>query len=168
MAQLHGTVRKDPWVQSVLLAGGLELDALAERILDLSTFENAETMRSRSLALWEKIMDITPEPEAAMAERRRAVMTRWLIASPPSLEVVQALCDALYPGELEAGYDNGYLVLWRKDTARIDYRPAGRAIEDVKPAHIMLTVGDRRYLGVSGISMEYHTGDITVSVPEGE
>ena len=166
LAQLHWVVREDPWVRTVLLAGGGQLNALAERILDVSTFEDAETMMARSLALWERMLDITPEDGASMEARRAAVQARWLAGAPPSLAAVQGICDALCPGQMEAGYADGTIVLWRTDAPQTEHGPAARQIGVVKPAHLMLTVGDRRYLGVSGVSVEYHTGDITVSVPE--
>jgi len=169
LEQIHWILRKDPWVRAVFVAAGAPLDELAERILSIAYFEDADRLIDPGLSLWERILGLTPAPSATMAERRRAVYARWLaILSHPSVATIQAMCDALCPEQLEAAYHDGYLVLWRTDAEQSDRRALMREIGITKPAHIMLTIGDRRYLGIGGVSMTMTSGDITVSVPEGE
>lgn len=168
LSLLHWVIRRDPWVRAIFLSAGVKLDELAERILDVSTFEDSEAMMSRSLALWERILGLEPGENDTMDERRAAVHARWLAALPPSIATIQALCDVLSPGQLEGEYIDGSIVLWRTDAAQTGRGPLMREIGIVKPAHIMLTVGDRCYLGVSGVTVQYHTGDIIVSVPDSQ
>ena len=165
LSLLHWKIREDPWVRSIFLAAGVPLDELAERILDVASSEDSEAMMSRSLALWERLLGITPEDGATEEARRADVRAMWLASLPPSIETIQAVCDTMSPGQLEAEYMDGTVALWRTDAAQTRRDALMQRIESVKPAHITLTVGDRRYLGASGVSMEYCTGDITVSVP---
>ena len=166
LEQIHWILRRDPWLRAVMLAAGAPLDALAERILSVAWFEDADRMIDPGLALWERMMDLHPAPEATAEERRRAVHARWLaMLGHLSIEAVQALCDALCPGQLEAAYHDGYIVLWRTDRRQTDRRAVMGEINLAKPAHIMVTVGDRRYLTVGGTSAEIRTGDIEITIP---
>ena len=112
LQQLHWVIRQDPWVRAIFLAAGVKLDELAERILDISTSEDAEAMMSRSLALWEKLLGITPGAEDTVEQRRGAVRAMWLASLPPSVASCQAVCDAWRAGEAEAAYVPGSLLLW--------------------------------------------------------
>jgi len=119
------------------------------------------------IARYEGILGITPDAESTLDERREVVLGRWRGRTPPSLATIQAICDALCPGQLEAGYDNGYVILWRTDAPQTDHRPVAREILHDLPANLAVTVGARKYLGVAVTSIEMHMGDILVSVPEG-
>jgi len=149
LSLLHWKIREDPWVRSIFLAAGVPLDELAERILDISTSEDAEAMMSRSLALWERLLGITPEDGADMDQRRADVRAMWLAALPPSIATIQAVCDAWRAGEIEAEYEAGIgtIVL----TYLVSFGPqegqAGlvRALDIVKPAHLALEHAYRYY-----------------------
>lgn len=141
LSMLHWVIRRDPWVRAIFLAAGVKLDELAERILDVSTFEDSEAMMSRSLALWERILGLEPEAEASMEERRADVRAMWLAALPPSIASLQAICDAWRPGGFLATYDTPGLVrLWFD--AGVGYRRPPdlnkllEALGRVKPAHL--------------------------------
>ena len=147
---LHWVIRQDPWVRAIFLAAGVPLDDLAERILDVSTFEDSEAMMSRSLALWERILGITPEEDASLDARRGAVGAMWAAALPPSIAAIQAVCDAWRAGEIRAEYEAeiGTAILYylgaygpQKASPALE-----RALGIVKPAHIALEHAWRRLL----------------------
>ena len=146
---LHWVIRQDPWVRAIFLAAGVPLDDLAERILDVSTFEDSEAMMSRSLALWERILGITPEDDADMDRRRADVRAMWLASLPPSIKTIQAVCDAWRAGEIRAEYeaDIGTIVLWYLESFGPQKASAGlvRALDIVKPAHLALEHAYRYY-----------------------
>jgi hypothetical protein len=142
LAQLHWAIRQDPWVRAIFLAAGVPLDTLAERILDLASFEDSEAMLSRSLALWERILGLTPGKDASTDERRRAVRAMWLACLPPSIQTIQAVCDNWRAGEIEASYDAdiGTIVLTYLGAygAQAVEDSLVRALDTVKPAHLAL------------------------------
>ena len=142
LSMLHWVIRRDPWVRAIFLAAGVKLDELAERILDVSTFEDSEAMMSRSLALWERILGITPEEDASMEARRADVRAMWLACLPPSIATIQAVCDAWRAGEIEAEYEAGIgtIVLYYLRSFGPQEGQAGlvRALDIVKPAHLAL------------------------------
>ena len=142
LEMLHWVIRRDPWVRAIFLAAGVKLDELAERILDVSTFEDSEAMMSRSLALWERILGLEPEAEASMEERRADVRAMWLASLPPSIATIQAVCDAWRAGEIEAEYEAGIgtIVLYYLRSFGPQEGQAGRvrALDIVKPAHLAL------------------------------
>lgn len=149
LQQLHWVIRRDPWVRAIFLAAGVKLDELAERILDVSTSEDAEAMMSRSLALWERLLGITPEDGASMDQRRADVRAMWLASLPPSIETIQAVCDAWRAGEISAEYEAGIgtVVLYYLRSFGPQKRQAGlvRALDVVKPAHLALEHAWRYY-----------------------
>lgn len=149
LEQLHWIIRKDPWVRAIFLASGVKLDAMAERILDLATFEDSETMMARSLELWERILGINPEAGASMVTRRQAVRAMWLASLPPSIETIQAVCDNWRGGEIEASYEAGVgiIVLTYLASFGPQKGQAGlvRTLNTVKPAHLALEHAYRYY-----------------------
>ena len=142
LQQLHWVIRRDPWVRAIFLAAGVKLDELAERIRDVSTFEDSEAMMIRSLTLWERILGITPEEDASMEARRADVRAMWLASLPPSIATIQAVCDAWRAGEIEAEYEAGIgtIVLYYLESFGPQEGQAGlvRALDIVKPAHLAL------------------------------
>ena len=154
LSLLHWKIREDPWVRSIFLAAGVPLDELAERILDVASSEDSEAMMIRSLTLWERLLGITPEDGATMDERRANVRAMWLASLPPSIESIQAVCEAWRAGEIEASYEAGIgtIVL----TYLVSFGPqegqAGlvRALDVVKPAHLALEHA-YRYLKVKEV-----------------
>ena len=140
LQQLHWVIRRDPWVQAIFLAAGVKLDELAERILDVSTFEDSEAMMIRSLTLWERILGLTPARNATMEERRAAVRALWLAGLPPSVETLQAVCDNWRPEGVRVGYEPGRIVLELAAGCGYlfpeDWDVLIRDLERVKPAHL--------------------------------
>ena len=149
LSMLHWVIRRDPWVRAIFLAAGVKLDELAERILDVSTFEDSEAMMSRSLALWERILGITPEDGATEEARRADVRAMWLASLPPSIATIQAVCDAWRAGEIQAEYEAGIgtIVLYYLESFGPQEGQAGlvRALDIVKPAHLALEHAYRYY-----------------------
>lgn len=163
LSLLHWKIREDPWVRSIFLAAGVPLDELAERILDVASSEDSEAMMSRSLALWERLLGITPEDGATMEERRADVRAMWLASLPPSIATIQAVCDAWRAGEIEAEYEAGIgtIVL----TYLVSFGPqegqAGlvRALDVVKPAHLALEHA-YRYLRVKEVHRQMSVAEL--------
>jgi len=163
LAQLHWAIRQDPWVRAIFLAAGVPLDALAERILDLASFEDSEAMLSRSLALWERILGLTPGKDASMDDRRRAVRAMWLACLPPSLAAIQAYCDNLMPGVIEAGYEpeQGLITL----LYLIGYG-APPDLDPIKPAHLAVSAGLSRTCPLYALGyLQSCNLDIEIPVP---
>ncbi len=149
LSMLHWMIRQDPWVRAILLAAGIKLDELAEHILDVATFEDSEAMMIRSLTLWERILGLEPEEDAAMDERRADVRAMWLACLPPSIATIQAVCDNWRAGEIEASYeaDIGTIILTYLESFGPQDRQGGlvRALDIVKPAHLALEHAWRYY-----------------------
>ena len=149
LEQLHWVIRQDPWVRAIFLAAGVKLDELAERILDVSTFEDSDAMMTRSLALWERILGLEPEEDASMEERRADVRAMWLACMPPSIATIQAVCDSWRAGEVEADYQAhlGTIVLYYLRSFGPQKASPGlvRALDVVKPAHLALDHAWRYY-----------------------
>lgn len=160
---LHWVIRQDSWVRAIFLAAGVPLDKMAERILDVASFEDSEAMMSRSLALWERILGITPEDDADMDRRRADVRAMWLASLPPSIETIQAVCDAWRAGEIRAEYEAGVgtVVLYYLESFGPQEGQAGlvRALDVVKPAHLALEHA-WRYLRVDEVHRQMSVAEL--------
>lgn len=170
LEQIHWILRQDPWVREIFLAAGLPLDELAERILDIAYSEDADLMLERGLARWERILGISPEPDAGPEERRAAVRMRWMARIHPSVETIQAICDAWRAGEIEAAYEAsaGLIMLYFLS----DWPTEGRMreltglLDRVKPAHLALKAGLSRTMYLYGLGyLQSCNLDIAISVP---
>ena len=177
LSLIHWKLRQDPWVRAIFLAAGVPLDEAAERILDIAAFEDSEAMLARGLALWERILGLTPKEGASMEQRRRAVQAMWLASMPPSAASLRAVCDALRPGALGVGYDPqdpGAILLWY--LAGGGYLPPEdmdevlEALDRVKPAHLVYHYGlepELQRLVAYGYPVTFY-GDleVTIRVPD--
>ena len=122
------------------------------------------------IARFEGILGLKPDKQGTLEDRRKAVLMAWRRNTHIGLPELQEIADIWAPGWTELEYVHPLmLVVWMTENAAQTSRvPLMREIGIVKPAHLMLTVGDRRYLGISGVTVQYHTGDIIVSVPESQ
>lgn len=122
------------------------------------------------IARFEGILGLKPDKDDTLEDRRKAVLMAWRRNTHIGLPELQAVADIWASGWTELEYVHPLmLVAWMtENAARTSRGPLMREIGIIKPANLMLTIGDRRYLGVSGVSVEYHTGDIIVSVPDSQ
>lgn len=163
LEQLHWKIRQDPWVRAIFLAAGVPLDELAERILDVSTFEDSDAMMLRSLTLWERLLGLEPEEGSSIEDRRAAVRTLWLANLPPSIETIQAVCDSWRAGEIEATYKAtiGTIVLTYLESFGPQKQQGAlvRALDTVKPAHLALEHA-WRYLKVKEVHRQMSVAEL--------
>lgn len=105
LQQLHWIVRKDPWVRDIFLAAGVQLDAVAERVVDLYYAEDFERMGESRVSYYEGILGLRPAAGASLDDRRAAVQAAWHVAGKPSVESAQAICDSWAQGGAKVRYE---------------------------------------------------------------
>ena len=109
--QIHVALRKDPWVQAVLLAAGLSLDSLADRIVAIYNADDFDNINADQAAVYEKLLGLITDEERPLVDRRAAIRAAWNAARKPTLATIQAVCDAWEEGGVVVGYKPGTLVL---------------------------------------------------------
>lgn len=152
LSLIHWKIAQDPWTRAVFLAGGVPLDSLAERILDIASSEDPEGMMIRSIERWERILAITPAADAALEERRAAIRMRWLAAAPPSVESLQAICEAWEGGAFAVRYDpaRGIILLETagEEGPKAKPRALKNGIDRAKPAHLAVRLATKATAGL--------------------
>ena len=160
LQQLHFLIREDPWVREIFLAAGLQLDALAERILAIYYQDTFSELTEAQCAYYEGLLGLSPGG-AALEPRRAAIQAAWQAESPPTLQAVQAVCDSWASGLIKAGYTAAELLLRLQMTGRtwqtVDLDEMLAAVERIKPAHLALELDVASelaaaplYVGVAG------------------
>lgn len=148
LRQLHWLIQKDPWVQSVMLAGGITLDQLAERILAIYNSSDFSKLNLDQARYYERILGLESDEGKTLADRRSAIQAAWNVANKPSLSSIQAICDGWEKGGIIASYEPGTLTLRFIGAVGV---PAN--VEDLKdtlaravPAHLIIDYAYRYLL----------------------
>lgn len=148
LRQLHWLIQKDPWVQSVMLAGGITLDQMAERILTIYNSSDFSKLNLDHVRYYERILGLKSDEDKTLADRRSAIQAAWNVANKPSLSSIQAICDGWEKGGIIASYEPGTLTLKFIGAVGV---PAN--VEDLKdsleravPAHLIIEYAYRYLL----------------------
>lgn len=133
---LHWQVQRDPWTREVMVAGGLVLDKLADRIVAISRFEDFTALNLDQVRYYEWLLGLDGDEKLSLEDRRAAILAAWQGAQKPSLASIQGICDAWQAGAVAASYEPGLLILTFSPAARKDTSSLRGALERVVPAHI--------------------------------
>lgn len=148
LRQLHWILQRDPWIEAVMTAGGVTLDALAERIVAIYNAEDFENLPIERVRYYERLLDLEQDETKSLPDRRSAIQAAYNIAQKPSLETMQSICDAWQAGGIICSYEPGELTLkFISDIgvpANID--DLKNAIVRAVPAHIYVDYAYRHLL----------------------
>lgn len=137
LQMLQWQIRKDPWVREIFLASGVQLDRLAERIIDIYNAENFDRMSVQRLAYYEKLLGLIAG-DASVEDRRRAVIAGWNVSSKPSLAAIQSICDSWPEGGITLEWSCPTLTLHFDGEYGIpaNIESLKQSINDIVPAHV--------------------------------
>lgn len=139
LKQLHWMIQKDPWVQEIMVAAGLSLDELADRIVAIYNFEDFTKLNLDQVRYYEWLLDIDSDESKTLEERRAAIQAAWNAGQKPSLEMLRALCEAWRPGFTSVTYVPAELTIRFGKPGRPDkLKDLQTAIDRVIPAHIFV------------------------------
>ena len=139
LRQLHWLIQKDPWTQAVMLAGGRELNTLAERILAMWYFNDFTRLNEQQCAYYERLLGISGKG-LTLEERRAAIQTAWKIGDKPTLLRMQMICDGWQQGGVLVTYEPGtihFYFLGEFGTPK-NLDALKKLIERMAPAHLIL------------------------------
>lgn len=138
LRQLHWIIQEDPWTQAVMRAGGLSLDQMAERILGIYNSADFSALSLAYVRYYERLLGLTHDETASLADRRAAIQAAWGGGSKPSLSSLQAICDSWQAGGVIASYEPGTLHLSFQGAAGIpaNIETLQRVIAQAIPAQI--------------------------------
>lgn len=148
LGQIHWLLQKDPWGREIFLAAGAQLDQLAERIMAIYNNDNFDALTLAQIRAYEKALGLSSNEAKSLADRRAAIQAAWNVAQKPTLEGMQAICDAWQEGGILVSYEPGTLTLKFIGDVGI---PANvddlkRAVDRAVPAHIVVDYAYRYLL----------------------
>lgn len=148
LRQIHWQLQKDPWVQAVFLAAGATLDQMAERILAIYNNDNFDALTLDQVRRYEHMLGLASDETKSLADRRSAIQAAWNVAQKPTLEGMQAICDAWQEGGIIVSYTPGTLTLKFIGDVGVPANVADlqRAVEQAVPAHIVVDYAYRYLL----------------------
>lgn len=148
LRQLHWLIQKDPWVKSVMLAGGITLDQLAERILAIYNSADFSKLNMDQVLYYERILGLEADENKTLADRRSAIQAAWNVAKKPSLSSIQSICDGWEKGGVIASYAPGTLTLKFIGAVGIpaNVEDLKDALERAVPAHLVIEYAYRYLL----------------------
>ena len=143
LEQMHWILRKDPWLQAILRAGGGRLDPLAEQVLAIWNQDNFSALNEAQCTYYERLLGLASGDGKLLADRRSAIEAKWKSATPPTLAMVQAVADSWRAGEITAEYDYETMTLAMNFSSIIgvphDLDGLKAAIERFIPAHLNIS-----------------------------
>lgn len=139
--KLHKFERKSKFVKDIFSAIYIQLDKVSSflEVLKEQFFFDTLTV---ALPLYEKMMKITPLPDATIEERQTAVQARWRATGHNSIKLIQELCEYFKKGDIEARFKEGKIYLQFINSYGIPkgnlFNALINQINEVKPAHLPL------------------------------
>lgn len=126
----------DPFVRILMSAIQSDLDEQLKNAMQTGKGVLFDECSEAVLRIYEKEAGVTPQ-STSLADRRSAVMAKWISDGVPSLKMIQKVADSWSLGKTRCSYTNLVISVEFADKGI----PTGindlmAAIEDVKPAHI--------------------------------
>ena len=150
--QLHWIIRKDPWVQEIMRAGGAQLDPIAEQILAMWNQDDFSKLNEDQCTYYERLLGLIAGAGQSLSDRRSAIEAAWKSAAPPTLAQIQEVADSYRAGEITATYDYSTMTITLTFSSIIgiphDLAGMKAALERFVPAHLTV-FWDYRYLTIA-------------------
>ncbi len=129
--------RNDPWVIALTNAMQGVMETQETRAKDVTVQQSLDTV-SWNLPVEERIVGISPRPDATEDERRAALKAKWRSGGKLTIEQIQAVADAWKDGSVVVSFVAGRIILQFSGVygvpENMDILQA--AIRVVTPAHL--------------------------------
>lgn len=141
LRQLHDVVQRDPWVQTIMQAGGFPLDGLAEMLVAAWNADDFDQLNAEQCQRYERMLKIVVTGDN-LDDRRAAIQAAWRTGESPNAEMLQSLCDSWRNGEVAVSYDYSTGTVTLTFTGEIgvpdDIIGLKNAMVKAVPAHIKI------------------------------
>lgn len=131
---------KDPWVQNLFEAAGLQFDNLAQEIIDISRFDDFGRLPIQYIRFYENLLNIPIDEDKSIELRRSTIESKWKSTTPPTAEGIQAACNSWQEGECEVSFDSATASVVIKFISQFgvpsDLSDLQTAVRRVCPAHL--------------------------------
>lgn len=137
LKNLHKIFRDDPYLKSLLLSAGKNLDYLEKKSKDLGHEFWFDTMSEVGIAILENQMDYLAISKTIEGKREEQE-GRWKIAGKCNLELLQKIADSWRNGEVAVIFTNAVIEITFISLVGIphDVDALKKLIEKAKPAHL--------------------------------
>lgn len=143
LEQLHRAYREDAWLNEIVNAGAVDLDHLAQQILDIYNSNWFDTLPETYVDRYEDALGIPKDPTKPLAERRSTIEAKWKSYTKVTLQILQSVVDSVGGGcTVTFEYDpdlSAQVIRVSGDGFYPKSEQRVHALEEVKPAHLAVT-----------------------------
>lgn len=134
---LHKLFRKDPYINEILKAAGIDLDKINKEADKIETEMFFDTMTEKGILIYQKELDYIPK-STTLEGKRIEIETRYKSSGKCDLTLLQRIADTWNAGLVIVRFINGIINLAFSGEVQENYDLTGlkQAIEEVKPAHL--------------------------------
>ncbi|MBV4417077.1 putative phage tail protein [Clostridium tyrobutyricum] len=145
---LHKLYRTDPWVNEMFNSAGITLDNLEDTIEDLKKQFWFDTMTDFGIQILEKALSFKVAPNSSLEDKRSQLEARWKSSGKSDLALLQSVANSWKNGDIQVQFVNGNIQIKFVGELGVpqDLDNLKKALEDIKPAQLLLVYLFRYYL----------------------
>ena len=134
---LHKLFRKDPYINSILQAAGIDLDKINIETDGIKTEMFFDTMTEKGILIYQKELAYIPK-SLTLEGKRIEIESRYKSSGKCDLTLLQRIADTWNAGLIIVRFVNGVIQLAFSGEVQQDYDLKGlkQSIEEIKPAHL--------------------------------
>ncbi len=134
---LHKLFRKDPYINSILEAAGVDLDKISTEVDGIKAEMFFDTMTEKGILIYQK--ELAYPPKSTFLEGKRLeIEARWKTTGKCDLKLLQKIADTWRNGEIEVQFKNAVIKIKFISLIGIpdDLEALKHSINEAKPAHL--------------------------------
>lgn len=134
---LHKLFRKDPYINSILQAAGIDLDKINIETDGIKTEMFFDTMTEKGILIYQKELAYIPK-SLTLEGKRLEIQARWKTTGKCDLKLLQKIADTWRNGEIEVQFKNAVIKIKFISLVGIpdDLEILKFSINEAKPAHL--------------------------------
>ena len=137
LKSLHKLFRKDPYINEILKAAGMDLDKIDTESGGIKTEMFFDTMTEKGILIYQKELAYIPK-STTLEGKRIEIESRYKSSGKCDLTLLQRIADTWNAGLIIVRFVNGVIQLAFSGEVQQDYDLKGlqQSIEEIKPAHL--------------------------------
>ena len=137
LKSLHKLFRKDPYINELLKAAGIDLDKISIEADGIKTEMFFDTMTEKGVSIYQKELDYIPK-STSLESKRLEIEARWKVTGKCDLKLLQRIADTWRNGEIEVKFENAVIKIKFISLIGIpsDLEVLKFSINEAKPAHL--------------------------------
>lgn len=140
ISALHKLYRRDPWINELFNAAGVNMDKLSEYLDEIFGNNYFDTATENKLRRFEAEADIVYPKGSTILNRRSALRAKWVGSGKATLALLQSVADSWENGLVTLSFEKGKIHVTFNSPVGVpdDLDGLENALGTVKPAHLAI------------------------------